>query len=81
MLELRMEKKKLGRLMDPKARRATMAEAKKARLKLAKQDRKEANELLVAVGKQDVARVRRLFGVGHKFLIQRRALALMRRKR
>jgi len=58
-----------------------MAEAKKARLKLAKQDRKEANELLVAVGKQDVARVRRLFGVGHKFLIQRRALALMRRKR
>ena len=42
-----------------------MAEAKKARLKLAKQDRKEANELLVAVGKQDVARVRRLFGVGH----------------
>ena len=27
----------------------TMAEAEKARLKLAKQDRKEANELLVAV--------------------------------
>ena len=67
MLELRMEKKKLGRnFIDwiPKARRATMAEAKKARLKLGKQDRKEANELLVAVGKQDVARVRRLFGSG-----------------
>ena len=64
--QLEMVKKKLGRLTGiSKARRATMAEAKKARLKLAKQDRKEANELLVAVGKQDVARVRRLFGVGH----------------
>ena len=43
----------------------TMAEAEKARVKLAKQDRKEANELLVAVGKQDEARVRRLLGIGH----------------
>ena len=39
-----------------------MAEAKTARLKLAKQDWKETNELLVAVGKQDEARVRRLLG-------------------
>ena len=31
----------------------------------AKQVRKEANELLVAVGKQDEVRVRRLLGVGH----------------
>ena len=37
-------------------------EAEKARVKLAKQDRKEANELLVAVGKEDEARVRRLLG-------------------
>ena len=42
-----------------------MAEAEKARVKLAKQDQKEANELLVAVGKQDEARVRRLLGIGH----------------
>ena len=42
-----------------------MAEAEKARVKLAKQDRKEANELLVAVGKEDEARVRRLLGIGH----------------
>ena len=31
-----------------------------------KQDRKKANELLVAVGKQDVSRVRRLLDAGHK---------------
>ena len=43
----------------------TMAEAEKARVKLAKQDQKEANELLVAVGKEDEARVRRLLGIGH----------------
>ena len=42
-----------------------MAEAEKARIKLAKQDRKEANELLVAVGKEDVARVRLLLGIGY----------------
>ena len=42
-----------------------MAEAEKARVKLAKQDQKEANELLVAVGKEDEARVRRLLGIGH----------------
>ena len=42
----------------------TMAEAEKARVKLAKQDQKEANELLVAVGEQDEARVRRLLGIG-----------------
>ena len=41
-----------------------MAEAEKARVSLAKQDRKEANELLVAVGKEDEARVRRLLGIG-----------------
>ena len=39
--------------------------AEKARVKLAKQDRKEANDLLVAVGKEDEARVRRLLGIGH----------------
>ena len=42
-----------------------MAEVEKERVKLAKKDRKEANELLVAVGKQDEARVRRLLGIGH----------------
>ena len=42
-----------------------MAEAEKARVKLAKQDRKEANELLVAVENEDEARVRRLLGIGH----------------
>ena len=49
----------------PHIRRGTMAELEEARVKLAKQDRKEANELLVAVGKQDEARVRRLLGIGH----------------
>ena len=39
--------------------------AEKARVKLAKQDQTEANELLVAVGKEDEARVRRLLGIGH----------------
>jgi hypothetical protein len=38
-----------------------MAEAKKKRVKA---NREKANELLDAVGKQDVARVRRLFGSG-----------------
>ena len=42
-----------------------MSEAEETRAKLAKVDRKEANELLVAVGKQDQARVRRLIGIGH----------------
>ena len=42
-----------------------MAELEEARVKLAKQDRKEANELLVAVEKEDEARVRRLLGIGH----------------
>jgi len=50
-----------------------MAELEEVRAKLAKQDWKEANELLVAVGKQDEERVRRLLGVLGTILMPSRA--------
>ena len=56
---IKIEESKTNQFNNPPHRRDDVGSGGDAR------EAEEANELLVAVGKQDEARVRRLIGIGH----------------